>query len=208
MKKGQGKRKIMNKGRVEAYTDAVVAIILTIMVLEFKTPETAQWEEITKQIPYFFAYIVSFVFIGVAWYNHHYMFTLANRITKKVYWVNNLWLFSMSLLPVATGWVGKFPQYASPEYFYLLIFTFWSVTYRWLSDTIRKTADQRNTTVSQKIEQMLPFRFLNSLFFPLSVVVIAVGIYFCPLLGITITLIELIILGLLTSPDSDKIKKI
>ncbi|MDN7146509.1 TMEM175 family protein [Liquorilactobacillus mali] len=197
----------MNKGRVEAYTDAVVAIILTIMVLEFKTPETAQWEEITKQLPYFFAYIVSFVFIGVAWYNHHYMFTLANRITKKVYWVNNLWLFSMSLLPVATGWVGKFPQYTSPEYFYLLIFTFWSVTYRWLSDTIRKTADHRNTTVSQKIEQMLPFRFLNSLFFPLSVVVIAVGIYFYPLLGITITLIELIILGLLTSPDSDKIKK-
>lgn len=198
----------MNKGRVEAYTDAVVAIILTIMVLEFKTPETAQWEEITKQIPYFFAYIVSFVFIGVAWYNHHYMFTLANRITKKVYWVNNLWLFSMSLLPVATGWVGKFPQYTNPEYFYLLIFTFWSITYRWLSDTIRKTADHRNTTVSQKIEQMLPFRFLNSLFFPLSVVVIAVGIYFYPLLGIIITLIELIILGLLTSPDSDKIKKI
>lgn len=198
----------MNKGRVEAYTDAVVAIILTIMVLEFKTPETAQWEEITKQIPYFFAYIVSFVFIGVAWYNHHYMFTLANRITKKVYWVNNLWLFSMSLLPVATGWVGKFPQYTNPEYFYLIIFTFWSITYRWLSDTIRKTADHRNTTVSQKIEQMLPFRFLNSLFFPLSVVVIAVGIYFYPLLGIIITLIELIILGLLTSPDSDKIKKI
>lgn len=68
----------MNKGRVEAYTDAVVAIILTIMVLEFKTPETAQWEEITKQIPYFFAYIVSFVFIGVAWYNQ-----VASRILCK-----------------------------------------------------------------------------------------------------------------------------
>jgi len=198
----------MNKGRVEAYTDAVIAIILTIMVLEFKTPETAQWEEITKQLPYFLAYIVSFVFIGVAWYNHHYMFTLASRITKKVYWVNNLWLFSMSLLPVATGWVGKFPQNANPEYFYLFIFTFWSLTYRWLSNALRKTSDHLNTTVSQKIEKMLTFRFLNSLFFPLFVGIIVTGIYFYPLLGITITFIELIILGFLTSPDSDKIKNV
>ena len=89
----------MNKGRVEAFTDAVVAIILTIMVLEFKTPETAKWTGIIHQLPYFFAYIVSFLFVGVAWYNHHYMFALALRISKKVYWINNLWLFSMSLLP-------------------------------------------------------------------------------------------------------------
>lgn len=195
----------MNKGRIEAYTDAVVAIILTIMVLEFKTPDTAQWEEITRQLPYFFAYIVSFIFIGVAWYNHHYMFTLAKRITKKVYWINNLWLFSMSLLPIATGWVGKFPLYANPEYFYLLIFTFWSLAYRWLSNAISKSPDHINSTVSQKIEQMLPLRFLNSWFFPLSVIIIAACIYLIPLLGITITLIELIILGVSTSNDSDQI---
>ena len=77
----------MNKGRVEAFTDAVVAIILTIMVLEFKTPETAKWTGIIHQLPYFFAYIVSFLFVGVAWYNHHYMFALALRISKKVYWI-------------------------------------------------------------------------------------------------------------------------
>lgn len=115
MIKKPGKYKEMNKGRVEPYTDAVVAIILTIIVLEFKTPETAQWEEITRQIPYFFAYIVSFIFIGVAWYNNHYMFILAKRITKKVYWINNLWLFSMSLLPIATGWVRKFHKMLIPN---------------------------------------------------------------------------------------------
>lgn len=93
----------MNKSRVEAYTDAVIAIILTIMVLEFQVPDSPSWHKIIEQLPDFFAYIVSFVFIGVAWYNHHYMFGIASRITKKVYWVNNLWLFSMSLLPVATG---------------------------------------------------------------------------------------------------------
>lgn len=195
----------MKKDRVEAYTDAVVAIILTIMVLEFKTPESARWEEIIKQIPYFFAYIVSFIFIGVAWYNHHYMFTLANRISKKVYWVNNLWLFSMSLLPVATGWVGKFPQYSGPEYLYLIIFTFWSVSYLWLSNAIKNTKEHRNTAVSRKIEEMRPFRFLKSIFFPISVCVIALGISIYPLIGITITFVELIVLGFLTPQDSDRI---
>lgn len=196
----------MNKGRVEAYTDAVVAIILTIMVLEFKIPENAEWEGIIKQIPYFFAYIVSFVFIGVAWYNHHYMFTLASRISKKVYWINNLWLFSMSLLPIATGWVGKFPQYASSEYLYLFIFTLWSLAYRWLSNAIRKTTEHADTKVSEKIAQMYAFRFLNSIWFPISVAIIALGIYFYPLLGILITFGELVVLGFLTTPDSDKIK--
>lgn len=116
----------MNKGRVEAFTDAVVAIILTIMVLEFKTPETAKWTGIIHQLPYFFAYIVSFLFVGVAWYNHHYMFALALRISKKVYWINNLWLFSMSLLPVATGWVGKFPQATGPS-IYICLSSFFGV---------------------------------------------------------------------------------
>lgn len=196
----------MNKGRVEAFTDAVVAIILTIMVLEFKTPETAKWEGIIRQLPYFFAYIVSFLFVGVAWYNHHYMFTLSIRISKKVYWVNNVWLFSMSLLPVATGWVGEFPKYSGPEYLYLFVFVFWSLSYLWLSDSIRKTPEDMNTAVSKKIERMPPFRFLKSLFFPLSIGIIALGIYFYPVLGITITFIELVILSFLTPPDSDRIK--
>ncbi|KRN94771.1 hypothetical protein IV81_GL001048 [Pediococcus stilesii] len=73
----------MNKSRVEAFTDAVVAIIMTIMILEFKTPETDRWSGIIAEVPYLFAYIVSFIFIAVAWYNHHYMFSIAKRITKK-----------------------------------------------------------------------------------------------------------------------------
>ena len=197
----------MNKGRVEAFTDAVVAIILTIMVLEFKTPETAKWTGIIHQLPYFFAYIVSFLFVGVAWYNHHYMFALALRISKKVYWINNLWLFSMSLLPVATGWVGKFPQATGPEYLYLFVFIFWSLSYLWLSDAIRKTPEHVHTAVSQKIAQMFPFKFLSSIFFPLSIVITAIGIYFYPALGISITFVGLTILSFLTPSDSDQVSQ-
>ena len=114
----------MNKGRVEAFTDAVVAIILTIMVLEFKTPETAKWTGIIHQLPYFFAYIVSFLFCRGGLVQPSLHVCLSPQNIKKVYWTNNLWLFSMSLLPVATGWVGKFPQATGPEYLYLFVFIF------------------------------------------------------------------------------------
>lgn len=98
----------MNKGRVEAFTDAVVAIVLTIMVLEFKTPEEPTFAALAQNWSYLVAYLISFLFIGVAWYNHHYMFALTKRVTKKIYWVNNIWILVMAMLPVSTAWAGKF----------------------------------------------------------------------------------------------------
>ncbi|SOB40865.1 conserved hypothetical protein [Latilactobacillus sakei] len=78
------------------------------MILEFKTPETAEMKALLENAPYFFAYIVTYLFVGVAWYNHHYMFSLTKRVTKRIYWLNNIWLLSMSFLPVATAWAGRF----------------------------------------------------------------------------------------------------
>ncbi|KRO03674.1 hypothetical protein IV54_GL002135 [Levilactobacillus paucivorans] len=98
----------MDKGRVAAFTDAVVAIVLTIMVLEFKTPEEPTFAALASEWSYFVAYLISFLFIGVAWYNHHYMFALTKRVTKGVYWVNNLWILVMAMLPVSTAWAGRF----------------------------------------------------------------------------------------------------
>ncbi|WP_249214978.1 TMEM175 family protein [Lactiplantibacillus plantarum] len=80
----------MNKGRVEAFTDAVVAIVMTIMVLEFEVPSEPTFAAFAENGSYFIAYLISFLFIGVAWYNHHYMLTLTKRISKRVYWLNNL----------------------------------------------------------------------------------------------------------------------
>lgn len=133
----------MNKGRVEAFSDAIVAIIMTIMILEFKTPRDFHWTAILEELPYLFAYAISFFFIAVAWYNHHYMFSITKYVTKKIYWINNVWLFTMALIPVATAWAGEFMIYHAPEYFYLLIFTIWSFSYLWLvklsNVCIRKT---------------------------------------------------------------------
>lgn len=98
----------MDKGRLEAFSDAIIAIIVTIMILEFKMPETPEIKVLLGSGPYFFAYIITYVFVGVAWYNLHYMFSLRKRVTKRIYWLSNIWLLSMSFLPVATAWTGRF----------------------------------------------------------------------------------------------------
>ncbi|WP_252895491.1 TMEM175 family protein [Fructilactobacillus florum] len=98
----------MNKARVENLTDAIVGIIITIMVLEIKVPNTASLTAIISDFPYLIAYIVSFILMGDAWYNHNYMFAQIKTINRKIYWLNNLWIFWMSLIPVAAAWAGKF----------------------------------------------------------------------------------------------------
>ncbi|MGO3601890.1 MAG: TMEM175 family protein [Enterococcus malodoratus] len=195
----------MNKGRVEAFSDAIVAIIMTIMILEFKTPHDFHWTAILEDLPYLFAYAVSFFFIAVAWYNHHYMFSLTKRVTKSIYWINNIWLFTMAMIPVATAWAGEFMLYHAPEYFYLLIFTLWSMAYYWLSRTIDRVNHEANPEISQKIKKMGPYFYMGSIYFPLTVLATAIGIYFYPPIGLIATLIELIVMAFWTNDDSDKI---
>lgn len=139
----------MNKGRVEAFSDAIVAIIMTIMILEFKTPEDFHWQAILENLTYLFAYAVSFFFIAVAWYNHHYMFSLTKRVTKKIYWINNIWLFTMALIPVATAWAGEFMSHRGPEYFIFLFLPFGV----WLTCGLAKVSSnsiKKNTLPSAK----------------------------------------------------------
>lgn len=197
----------IKKNRVEAFTDAVVAIIMTIMVLEFKIPEGAQWTAILNELPYLFAYVVSFLFIGVAWYNHHYMFALANRISKKIYWINNFWLFTMSLLPMATAWAGTYMNSRAPEYFYLLIFILWSFAYYILSKAIYQELKQSNSKNADKIVQMPPYRFMNS---GTKCIVtnglLIVAIYFFPPSCLIFALLELSYMAFHTTKDSDEIE--
>lgn len=198
----------MNKNRVEAFTDAVIAIIMTIMILEFKVPETYQWGAMAGDLPYLFAYIVSFLFIGVAWYNHHYMFMILRRVTKRIYWINNLWLLTMSFIPVATAWSGRFLNYRAPEYFYLVVFAVWSAAYWWLSRSIIN-ALRREEMVDQalRIMAMPPYQFMNSWRLPAYTLIITVVIYFWPPGGLVATLCELVYMAFHTNADSDRVVK-
>ena len=97
----------MGKGRLEAFSDGVLAIVITIMVLEMKVPHGASFEALAPLLPVFFSYVLSFVYVGIYWNNHHHMLHAATRVSGGVLWANLHLLFWLSLLPFATGWMGE-----------------------------------------------------------------------------------------------------
>src|ERR1051326_3521587 len=99
----------MGKGRLEAFSDGVIAVIITIMVLEIKVPHGADLEALKPVVPVFLSYVLSFVIVGIYWNNHHHMLHLADHVDAKIMWANLHLLFWLSLVPVTTAWVGENP---------------------------------------------------------------------------------------------------
>ncbi|HEX7325003.1 MAG TPA: TMEM175 family protein [Rhodanobacteraceae bacterium] len=97
----------MHKGRMEAFTDGVIAVIITIMVLELKLPRAATWSALAGDLPVFLSYVLSFVYVGIYWNNHHHMLQAVDKVNGKVLWANLLFLFWLSLLPFATRWLNS-----------------------------------------------------------------------------------------------------
>ena len=97
----------MTKGRLEAFSDGVLAIIITIMVLEMKVPHGADWPALSSVVPVFLSYILSFIYLGIHWNNHHHLFAATRRIGSSVMWANLHLLFWLSLIPFVTGWMGE-----------------------------------------------------------------------------------------------------
>ena len=97
----------MPKTRLEAFSDGVLAIIITIMVLELKVPHGADLNALAPLLPVFFSYVLSFVYLGIYWNNHHHMFHAVERVSGGVLWANLHLLFWLSLLPFVTGWMGE-----------------------------------------------------------------------------------------------------
>lgn len=96
----------MKTSRLEAFSDGVIAILITIMVLEFKTPHGHDWPDLRALGPVFCSYVLSFVFLGIYWNNHHHMIQMCERVNGAVLWANLHLLFWLSLIPFATAWVG------------------------------------------------------------------------------------------------------
>ena len=97
----------MYKGRLEAFSDGVLAIILTIMVLEFKVPHETQFADLIPLLPVTLSYVLSFIYIGIYWNNHHMMLASASKVSGGVLWANLHLLFWLSLVPFVTGWMGE-----------------------------------------------------------------------------------------------------
>ncbi|HEX4298495.1 MAG TPA: TMEM175 family protein [Devosia sp.] len=97
----------MKKGRLEAFSDGVIAVIITIMVLELHAPHEASLSAVLEEAHPFFAYVLSFVYVAIYWNNHHHMFQAVEHVNGQVLWANNLLLFTLSLVPFATNWMGE-----------------------------------------------------------------------------------------------------
>lgn len=126
----------MGKGRLEAFSDGVIAIIITIMVLEMKIPHGDSLAALTPVIPVFMSYILSFVYVGIYWNNHHHMLHATTRVTGGILWANLHLLFWLSLFPFVTGWMGENHFTALPAAFYGGVLLAAAVAYRVLQQAI------------------------------------------------------------------------
>jgi uncharacterized membrane protein len=95
------------KERLAAFSDGVIAIIITIMVLELKVPHGADWPALAKLVPVFLNYVLSFVYVAIYWNNHHHLLNTVERVSSGILWANMHPLFWLSLIPFATGWMGE-----------------------------------------------------------------------------------------------------
>lgn len=108
----------MPKNRLEAFTDAVIAIIMTILVLELHKPEADTWQALTALGYRFLIYIVSFFTLGIYWNNHHHMFQVVRKVNGRVLWANSFFIFALSLFPFATSWISEYSHSLVPEITY------------------------------------------------------------------------------------------
>ena len=105
----------MDKGRLEAFTDGVIAVIITIMVLEMKAPHSPTFEALVELWPVLLAYVLSFIYVGIYWNNHHHLMQATERVNGRVLWANLHLLFWLSLTPFAMGWMGEYPSASAPS---------------------------------------------------------------------------------------------
>jgi uncharacterized membrane protein len=113
----------MDKNRLEAFSDGVMAIIITIMVLEFNVPKDTTWYALWQLWPVFLSYALSFFFVGLNWSSHHHLFHQAKKVNNKIIWANLLNLFFLSFVPFATAWMGENSLNNNTVTFYALVLT-------------------------------------------------------------------------------------
>ncbi len=119
----------MEKGRLEAFSDGVVAIIITIMVLELKVPHEATWVALRPLIPVFLSYVLSFIYVGIYWNNHHHLLQAVSHVNGPTLWANLHLLFWLSLFPFATAWMGENNFAAVPVALYGLVVLLAAIAY-------------------------------------------------------------------------------
>jgi len=144
------KSKRMGKGRVEAFSDGVIAIIITVMLLEIKVPHGDKLNLLKPVAPVFISYILSFIYLGIYWNNHHHMMHSVQHVNGKVLWANTHLLFWLSLIPFATAWMGENNFTKWPVILYGTILLLCGVAYYILAQALIKLHG-KNSTIADAI---------------------------------------------------------
>ena len=126
----------MTKSRMEAFSDGVIAVIITILVLELKVPHGESVEALAPVLPVFLSYVLSFVYVGIYWNNHHHMLHATHRVTGPVLWANLHLLFWLSLVPFTTAWMGENHFSAAPTALYGVVLLLAAIAYWFLQQVI------------------------------------------------------------------------
>ncbi|MDP4131022.1 MAG: TMEM175 family protein [Bacteroidota bacterium] len=177
----------MSKSRLEAFSDGVLAIIITIMVLEIKTPHNAGWSALREIYPYFLSYVLSFVFVGIYWGNHHHLFHTFQNINAGIIWSNMNLLFWLSLIPFATGWMGENRFAQNPVILYAGLLLTCGISFTILQLCIQRV-NRNNPQLMQAFERVMrkgifsvvcyslaiPLAYYNTIFSGVLFVLVAV----------------------------------
>jgi len=140
----------MGKSRLEAFSDGVIAIIITIMVLELKVPHGESIDALAPLIPVFLSYVLSFIYVGIYWNNHHHMLHACQNVTGPILWANLHLLFWLSLFPFATGWMGENHFAAAPSAAYGVVLLMAAVAY-WLLQQIIIASQGRESLLGKAV---------------------------------------------------------
>ncbi|HTN94548.1 MAG TPA: TMEM175 family protein [Gallionella sp.] len=141
----------MGKTRLEAFSDGVIAIIITIMVLELKVPHGSDWEALLPLLPVFLSYVLSFVYLGIYWNNHHHMLHTVQRVNGAILWANLHLLFWLSLVPFVTGWMGENHYAALPTALYGVVLLMAAIAYWILQGRIIKACGGRESLLAKAV---------------------------------------------------------
>ncbi|MCH4009720.1 TMEM175 family protein [Companilactobacillus sp.] len=165
----------MSKSRLEAFSDGVMAIILTILVLDIKLPDKYSWSVLWDAKMQFITYIASFLLVAMIWNQHHQMFLKVKKINGQVLWANIILLFWLSLIPVAAGWYGR--NVFSPEagVLFAVIVIFFNLAFLWLNHCVEKADEKANATRNKR-----RFNFLSILSLIVNIAAVFISYFFPP----------------------------
>ena len=172
----------MTTNRLEAFSDGVLAIIITIMVLQVNIPEGSSFESLRPLLPKFLSYIFSFIYVGIYWNNHHHLFQVTSKVNGKVLWGNLNLLFWLSLLPVATNWIGETVFASNPVAVYGFILMMCAIAYHFLESAVIH-AEGRDSKLAQAVKSRWKEK-ISTVLYLLGIVVsffypyVSVGIYY------------------------------